>query len=151
MALYFENSLLPPDLTLLPSAAATVTRSNASGRSWCSIRAAATGIPWRGGAKVDGIPWPARDDQTLWLPAGPHSVEHAPAESGPRLIHLNGDLKSAHVVDAATIEFTYLSSARAIAILDRTPAALEIDGVATPAPNSSTLMLPRGQHVVSVR
>jgi hypothetical protein len=151
VALYFENSLLPPDLTLLPSAAATVTRVERVGTKLVLDSRSGTGIPWRGGAKVDGVSWPARDDQTLWLPAGPHSVEHAPAEAGPRLVHLNGDLKSAHVVDAATIEFTYLSSARAIAILDRTPVALEIDGVATPAPNSSTLMLPRGQHVVSVR
>ena len=35
--------------------------------------AGGVGIPWKGGAMVDGQPWPAQDDDTLWLPAGPHA------------------------------------------------------------------------------
>jgi hypothetical protein len=38
VALYFETSLLPPDLKLLPSAAAIVTRYEHLGGSWLSIR-----------------------------------------------------------------------------------------------------------------
>ena len=60
VALYFENSLLPPDLPLLPSAAAAVTR-------WRGWDEDGGGIGGRRGhsveraALVDGQPWPAAD------------------------------------------------------------------------------------------
>jgi len=101
---------------------------------------------------VDGQVWPVLDDETLWLPAGPHAVEPAAPVAGPRLMHLNGDLKAARVVNAYTLEFTYQSASRGIAIVSRTPVKLRIDGVdekvnlAGPA----TLLLPRGQHVVTL-
>jgi hypothetical protein len=65
---------------------------------------------------------------------------------------LNGDLKAARAVDANTSEFTYQSAARAIAILSRVPVKLQIDG-ADEAPKWAgpyTLLLPRGQHVVTL-
>jgi len=97
-------------------------------------------------------PWPVRDAETVWLPAGAHSIEAAPAEPGPRLLRLNGELKAARSLDAHSIEFTYQSSARAIAVLDRTPRAVEIDSVpATPkSAGPNTLLLPRGQHIVTL-
>jgi hypothetical protein len=146
VALYFENSLLAPDLKLLPSAAAAVTRVERVGPKLVVDSRFGVGVPWKGPAKVDGQPWPAHDHDTLWLPAGPHSIEAAPASSAPSLLHLNADLKSARIVDAATIEFTYQSAARAIAITDRIPARVEIDGESVPV--SSPLQLPRGQHLV---
>ena len=69
VALYFENSLLPPDLQLLPSAAATVSRIERMGPKTVVDSAGGVGIPWTGGAKVDGQLWPVQDDETLWLPA----------------------------------------------------------------------------------
>jgi hypothetical protein len=51
-------------------------------------------------------------------------------------------------VDANTIEFTYQSQARAIALFDRVPRTLTIDG--EPVSPASPLMLPRGQHLVRV-
>ena len=152
VALYFENSLLPPDLQLLPAAAASVSRFERMGPKTVVDSAGGVGIPWKGGAKVDGQLWPAQDDDTLWLPAGPHAVEPAPRAAGPRLLHLTGDLKAARAVDAHTLEFTYQSAARAIAILSRTPLKLQIDGVEE-APRLAgpvTLLLPRGQHVVTL-
>jgi hypothetical protein len=152
VALYFENSLLPPDLQLLPAAAASVSRIEHMGSKTVIDSASGVGIPWKGGAKVDGDLWPVQDDGTLWLPAGPHAVEPAVRAAGPRLLQLNGDLKSARVVGAQTLEFTYQSPSRAIAILSRAPAKLQIDGsdetpkLAGPA----TLLLPRGQHVVTL-
>ena len=80
VALYFENSLLPPDLKLLPSAAAAVSRIERMGPKTVIDSAGGVGIPWKGGAKVDGQLWPAQDDETLWLPAGPHAVEPAAAD-----------------------------------------------------------------------
>ena len=152
VALYFENSLLPPDLKLLPSAAASVSRIEHLGPKTVIDSAGGVGIPWKGGAKVDGQVWPAQDDETLWLPAGPHAVEPAPAAAGPHLTHLNGDLKAARAVSAYVIEFTYQSGSRGIAIVSRRPVKIQIDGederlkLAGP----TTVLLPRGQHVVTL-
>jgi hypothetical protein len=67
-------------------------------------------------------------------------------------LRLNGDLKAARSVDAHTMEFTYQSAARAIAVLDRAPRAVQIDSLpATPErAGANTLLLPRGQHIVTL-
>ncbi len=151
-ALYFENSLAPADLQLLPSAAATVTRIESIGPKLLVESAAGVGVPWKGSALVDGQPWPAVDGQTLWLPAGAHAVSAGAPRSGPNVIHLNADLKAARVIGADGLEFSYRSDARAIAILDRVPRRVEIDGVegAPSMAGPKTLLLPRGQHIVKV-
>ena len=152
VALYFENSLLPPDLKLLPSAAAAVSRIEHLGPKTVIDSAGGVGIPWKGGAKVDGQLWPVQDGETLWLPAGPHAVEPAQASAGPRLIHLNGDLKAARAVNAQTLEFTYQSTSRGIAIISRVPVKLQVDGMdeTLKLAGPATVMLPRGQHVVTL-
>ncbi|MGA8579508.1 MAG: hypothetical protein WB579_12560, partial [Bryobacteraceae bacterium] len=152
VTLYFENSLLAPDLGLLPSAAATVSRVERIGPKLVVESAHGVGVPWHGPALVDGQPWPVRDAETVWLPAGAHSIETAPADSGPRLLRLNGELKAARSLDAHTIEFSYQSGARAIAVLDRTPRTVEIDSIPTTADRAgpNTLLLPRGQHIVTL-
>jgi hypothetical protein len=152
VTLYFENSLLAPDLGLLPSAAAAVTRVERIGSKLVVESVHGVGVPWRGPALVDGRPWPVRDEETVWLPAGAHSIEVAPVASGPRLLRLNGELKAARIVDAHSIEFTYRSSARAIAVLDRTPRTVEIDSLPAAAKSAgpNTLLLPRGQHIVTL-
>jgi quinol monooxygenase YgiN len=152
VALYFENSLLPPDLKLLPSAAAAVSRMEHMGPKTVVDSTGGVGIPWQGGAKVDGQLWPAQDDEFLWLPAGPHAIEPAPLPAGPRLVYLNGDLKAARAVDTHTVEFTYQSASRAIAILSRTPVKWQVDGADEPLnlAGPATLLLPRGQHFVTL-
>jgi hypothetical protein len=152
VALYFENSLLPPDLKLLPSAAAAVTRIEHMGPKTVIDSVGGAGIPWKGGAKVDGELWPAQDDETLWLPAGPHAVEPAPLSAGPRLLRFNGELKAARAAGAYALEFTYQSASRAIAILSRAPVKLQVDGVdeALKLAGPATVLLPRGQHVVTL-
>jgi hypothetical protein len=151
-ALYFENSLLPPDLVLLPSAATAVTRMESIGPKTVIESSSPVGLRWKGAATVDGEVWPAADDDTVWLPAGAHSVGPAPARKGPRLIYLNGELRGARMSDTDTIEFSYRSASRAIAVLDRTPGKIEIDGnVESPVHvGPTTLLLPRGQHLVAV-
>ena len=152
VALYFENSLLPPDLKLLPSAAAAVSRWESLGPKTVIQSEGGAGIPWKGGAKVDGEVWPVQDEDTVWLPAGSHAVEPVVAAAGPRLVHLNGDLRAARVVGPQVIEFTYQSAARGIAIVNRTPRRVQIDGVDEPLhlAGPATLFLPRGQHVVTL-
>ncbi|MGB9455310.1 MAG: hypothetical protein WCB12_04665 [Bryobacteraceae bacterium] len=152
VTLYFENSLLTPDLGLLPSAAATVGRVERIGPKLVVESAHGVGVPWHGPALVDGQPWPIRDAETVWLPAGAHSIETAPADSGPRLLRLNGDLKAARSIGPHSIEFSYQSAARAIAVFDGAPRTLEIDSIPATADRAgpNTLLLPRGQHIVTL-
>ena len=152
VALYFENSLLPPDLNLLPSAAAAVTRVEKVGPKTVVDSVLGVGVPWIGPAIVDGAPWPVADGETVWLPAGAHSVEPAAGAPGPHLLRLTADLESARAVNPTTIEFSYQSSARAIAILDRAPLALQVDGSSEPLQPAGpkTIFLPRGQHFVTI-
>jgi hypothetical protein len=150
VALYFENSLLPPDLKLLPSAAAMVTRFETVGAKTVVESPAGIGLPWKGGAVVDGQPWPVRDDEFVWLPAGAHSVEAAPPSDGPRLLRFNGDLHAAHIAGPRVLELSYRSQSRAIAVFDRTPAQVSVDGADQAAPSRESILLPRGQHIVTV-
>ena len=108
-------------------------------------------IAWHGAASVDGQPWPAWDGETVWVPAGVHTI--GPGEAaGPRLLWLNGELKSARASGTAEIEFTYESGGGAIAILDRHVRWVRVDGVPGPvrAAGPNTVLLPRGQHVVTM-
>jgi hypothetical protein len=152
VALYFENSLLPPDLSLLPSAAAAVTRVEKVGPKTVVDSVLGAGVPWKGQAMVDGAPWPVADGETVWLPAGAHSLEPAAGAPGPHLLRLTADLESARAVNATTIEFSYQSTARAIAILDRAPLVLQVDGSSEPLQSTGpkTIFLPRGQHFVTI-
>jgi hypothetical protein len=152
VALYFENSLLPPDLNLLPSAAAVVTRMERVGGKTVVDSVSGVGLPWHGGAMVDSLPWPVGDGETLWLPPGPHAVEPAREETGAHLVLLNAGLQAARRVSATSIEFSYQSAARAIAVFDRAPRRMELDGAEEPLQlaGPKTILLPRGQHVVTI-
>ncbi len=152
VALYFENSLLPPDLDLLPAAAASVTRMEQVGPKTVIDSVSGVGVPWKGGARVDSLPWPVADAETVWLPPGPHTIERAPAPSGPRLLRLNAELQAARAAGTSSVEFSYRSASRAIAILDRVPIRTEVDGAVVPLhlAGPKTVLLPRGQHVVTI-
>jgi len=152
VALYFENSLLHPDLDLLPSAAATAAGIERTGSKTTVDSLIGVGVPWKGAASVDGLPWPAADGETVWLPGGVHSIEASGAWAGLHLLRLNGDLQAARSLSASTIEFSYQSSARAIAILDRGPRVLRIDGREAPLERAgpATIVLPPGHHVVTI-
>ncbi len=148
VALYFENSLLPADLALLPAAGAAVEKIEMLGGKTVVEAKSPVGLRWHGAAMVDGQPWPAQDGRTVWLPSGKHSVEPAVEVHGPRLVRLNGELQSARC-SAEGLEFSYRSEARAIAILDHAPKRVDVDG-AEVHEETKTLMLPRGQHLVTV-
>jgi len=159
VALYFENSILTPDLPLLASAAASVDKAEQSGSHLTIDSHAGVGVPWQGPALVNGRPWPVRSDTTLWLPPGPNVIEPAPPafgakETALRMIDFNGDLRSAGVVNDG-LRFTYGSSARALALLNARPRKIELDGApSNPKVAASgdgfVLTLPRGQHVVQL-
>lgn len=107
-----------------------------------------------GGARVDGRLWPVVDGELVWLPAGAHAIEPVDAAPPLRLLALNADLRSAGAT-TRSIEFAYRSQARALALVDKRPARIEVDGENTKvdvreAGNAYLLLLPRGQHLVSL-
>jgi hypothetical protein len=152
VALYFESSLLTADLELLPSAGAAAAGVSRAGAKVTVESLIGVGIPWKGPAMVDGEPWPMADDETVWLPAGSHSVEPGRESTRVHVVRLNADLKSARLVSASVIEFSYRSAARALVVLDRAARASQIDGKEAPLQGAGpvTLILPPGQHVVTI-
>ncbi len=150
VALYFENSIPRQDWSLLASSASTVERARRVGTKLVIDSRHGVRVDWSGPALVDGRPWPAADDSAVLLPPGSHTVEPAPETPPLRVLDFNGDLKSAKVI-AGGVEIAYESSARAMIKLDHPPQRVEIDGVAaTPHFADQVLILPRGQHLVTI-
>jgi hypothetical protein len=152
VALYFENSISTADLPLLAAAASTVYRAEqAAGKLVIESRRGAM-VRWNGPALVDGRLWPAGNGSSVLLPRGTHAIEAAAKAPAMRLVDFNGELRSASAL-ADGVEFAYRSSARAMVQLDGTSALkrLEIDGAeAKPRIAGNVLMLPRGQHLVTI-
>ena len=154
VALYFENSILPADLALLPSSAAAVDKVEQHGSMLLIHARNGVGVPWPGPALVDGRLWPVHDASTVWLPAGQHAIEPAQKDATIHIIDFNGNLRTASAA-GRDIEFSYESNSRALAVLDARPVNLEIDGAPSPVkllesgPNFVTV-LPRGQHLVHI-
>jgi hypothetical protein len=103
---------------------------------------------------VNGAPWPAASDGLVWLPAGEHRIEAAPAAPALLLTDLNATLTSAGARPGG-LEFAYESRARALARLSAPPAKLSIDGQASEPiiwqfDDDWVLVLPRGQHLVTI-
>ena len=154
VALYFENSILPADMALLPASAASVDRFERDGDSFTIASRYGVGVRWHGPATVNGRPWPIQDADTLWLPAGSNRVEPGAKQSAVRILDFNGQLQSAHATEHG-VELSYRNSGRAIAILNVKPRSLELDGVkhdaaAEPTDGGFVVMLPRGQHLLLI-
>jgi len=154
VALYFENSILAPDLALLPAAAASVDRIEREGNRLTVGSKYGAGVHWQGPALVNGRLWPVHDGDTLWLPPGVSRVEPATKDASVIVVDFNGRLQSAHALTSG-VEVSYQSSSRAIAILNVRPKSMELDGVRSePAVLESSgrfvVILPRGQHLVSL-
>jgi hypothetical protein len=154
VALYFENSILPPDLPLLASASATVTKLNREKRRLEIESPSGVEVAWNEpGALVDGKPWPIEGPRTLRLPAGAHTIDPAPRRPAIAVLDLNARLESASAEGRRAL-FTYQSESRALARFDRKPSHLEIDGAETPVScledTACTLLLPRGAHRIAV-
>lgn len=161
VALYFENSILKPDLGLLAASSAVVTSWSKDRRRISIASPQGVELNWAGqGALVDGKPWPAQSADRLLLPAGAHVVEPAPKREGLSLIDLNATLRSAAVESGKRITFDYTSDSRAIATFDRKPVRMDVDGVPAPVAcveqgtgnageaGACPVLLPRGSHRV---
>ena len=150
VALYFENSIAKQDWPLLASAASTVHRVERVGGKLVVDSLRGAGIPWHGPATVDGRLWPFANDSTVWLPRGMHAIA-AGWETGALPAARFQWRLAIRLCDPGGIEFAYQSSARAMARLERAPRTLEIDGAeAKPEFAGDVLILPRGQHLVTI-
>lgn len=122
VALYFENSILAPDVPLLAAAAAggaRVTASSPNETNGALIVEAERDVRVRftGPVLVDGRLWPVYDDEWVHIPAGRHRIERASMAPAIRVTDLNGKLLSAEV-SATGIAIEYESSSRAFAVVD---------------------------------
>jgi hypothetical protein len=163
VALYFENSILKPDLSLLAASSAVVTHYSQDLKGGRRItiespRDVELNWPAGEGALVDGKPWPMQSATVLYLAAGSHTIEPAPKRDGISVIDLNAKLRSAAAPSGKKITFEYSSDSRAIVRFDRKPARLEVDGELSPAellsptcmePGDCAVLLPRGTHRVT--
>jgi len=154
VAIYAENTVTKYDRSLLPSALALVNRVEHKDNKFIIDSPLGVGVFWEGEASVDGQIWPVTDGNYLWLPSGVHTVEASSLRPHTRIIDFNGELKSASCL-ANGIEFSYQSNSRALAILDRKPLHVRIDGedLMPELYNSNktfTLVLPRGNHTIKV-
>ena len=150
VALYFENSILAPDLPLLSAAAAVVTRFERSANSLSIDSPHGFVAAWNGPATVDNVPWAALDGHWITVPAGKHTVNPGPVLPGPKLTYFNGELTSA-LSAGKVITIAYSSPSRALASLDCEAARVEIDGkVIAWRQAGNTVALPSGNRKATI-
>jgi hypothetical protein len=150
VALYFENSILTPDLPLLSAASAVVTRFERTGKVLRVDSPRGFSTAWSGGALLDETPWPALDGKRVIVPAGKHTIRSFAAGIGPRLIAFNGELISA-AGSSKELRIVYSSSSRALATVDCEAEGVVVDGKSVRLTQSGrTVMLPSGDRRVSI-
>jgi len=155
VALYFENSILKPDLPLLSAASALVTKYSRTPQRISVDSPGDIEVLWTGAAAlVDGKPWPMHSGNGIRLPAGAHTIEAGAKQEGIAIVDLNATLKAASQ-DGNRASFEYSSGSRAIVRFDRRPREMEIDGSPSKTLCAETgecsVMLPSGDHRVTSR
>jgi hypothetical protein len=151
--LYFEHSISRPDWDLLPHAVSGVDATTTGAGLTVHTRGP-VGVSRPGPVEVNGAPWPVGDEETIWLPAGRHVMSPSATRPPMRLLRLTGDLKAASAQPSG-VHFTYNSKARAIALVDREPDSVLVDGEPFTAPilrakRHWAVMLPRGHRTVLI-
>ena len=147
VALYFENSILNPDVPLLAASAAVPDRLEKTARRMVVESKRPLGVPANTPMTVNGRLWPFWDGSMIWLPSGAHILEPATTQPAVRLVDFNGRLRSLDPLSKG-FEFSYSSDARAWAVFDDVPARVEVDD--RPVAAELFMPLPRGQHLVKV-
>ncbi len=133
VALYFENSILMPDLPLLAASSTVVTNYSKEKRRVSLDSPRGLELLWNNeGAMVDGKPWPVISKASIRLPAGAHSIEAAAKRDGLTIEDLNAVLRSASF-DGKRANFEYSSDSRAIVRFDRRPQQLEFHAQRSPS------------------
>jgi hypothetical protein len=150
---YAEQSMLPQDAGLVSCALAADTRGEIlnngvriSGRFPIIYR---SGLE-KAAFEVNGDPWPCVDGGNVCLPAGTHvvSISDCSGASRPRLIKLNGNLVSARYGGDRTVEFSYDTPRRGLAIFSSAPSSFQVDGGESMKAQDAWVSLPRGSHKI---
>lgn len=113
VALYFENSILPPDLDLLSASSAVITKFEHEQQALMVEAPHDVLIAWKGPAKVNGKPWPLYDGNFVRLPAGKHRIESG--EPVPQILDINAKVIRAEVTTEGVL-LEYESRSRAIVV-----------------------------------
>src|SRR5262249_15854129 len=150
---YAENSIYPQDLDLVAHALASGIRGETS--DGAVVVESAQPVVFRTGVSsattaflVDGEPWPCVSGGDVLLPAGQHKVATgSAARSRPGLMKLNGELLQASYERDGSILFSSRADATAIALFDRTPSAILLDGTAMKG--TPWVLLPSGRHTIA--
>jgi len=154
VALYFENSILRPDLPLLAAASAPVKSIVKEGPRTTVEASADVEIAWNGAALVDGKAWPLESGGYIRLPGGRHVLEPVQEKHSLRLLDLNARLIDAGM-NGGRIAVEYESDSRAVARFDRKPARMTVDGEPFAARCDGTgdcaVLLPRGHHRIEAQ
>ncbi len=152
---YSESTIWKQDLDLVSYALASGVSGEASGDG--AVIKAAQAVVFRTAAatadfRVDGKSWPCVAAGDVLLPAGEHRVTAARRTGAPRprLVRLNGELLDASYAGDNGIEFSYrtYAQARAIALFDRRPKMVEVDGAPLAEASADFVLLPPGSHLV---
>lgn len=152
VALYFENSLERQDLALLPSAATTAKVAEKSVDEMDVDAQEPTRVFWQGPVEIDGKPWPVKNAECVLAPAGKHRIRAGTGEAAIKIADFNGNLRSA-VASQNSVDVSYASHSRAIALFSSPISSIELDG----APfwkragdeGRVSIVLPAGQHVAT--
>jgi hypothetical protein len=152
VALYFENSLEKQDLALLSSAATTATVTEKSVDEIEIDAPEPTRVLWQGPVEVDGKLWPIKSEQSVLAPAGKHRLSTGTGEAGVTIADFNGEVRSA-VGSHESVDVSYSSRSRAIALFGSPVSSVEIDGAPfwkrVADEHTMSIVLPAGQHVVT--
>jgi uncharacterized protein YdaL len=164
-AIYSEGTVPFEDLQMLSRVLAHDARIEQQRNAWVTTADHPVLINTPGGwqdYRVDGLVWPGWGENVVSLPAGTHRI--TPVEShftlvdtsvlDLRLLRFSGNLDRLMPTKRG-IEFAYDSHMRSLALFNRKPFEVKVDGktlVEVPESTSGTwsVRLPRGRHRVEV-
>ena len=148
---YYTGSITPMDAPLLPIASAVVTRCERSADGLLIESPSGVGVRWSGGVTLDGVDWPVRDTERVWVPAGQHILRPAATNQAATVMDFTGNLENA-AREPDGVELVYESRSRAFARLNRPPVRLVVDGQEAKLEVTGEYMvrLPRGHHTARI-
>ena len=152
---YCESSVYEKDWLLLPCAMAGKGNVTA-GPGTCTVDAPYT-VTLRSGhgsrkVRLDGMPWPARTDSAITVPAGKHTVRIDKDEEreGIRLVSISGELLGA-AWNGDSLSLEYQTVGRCVLIFEGVAEALTLDEKPAPSRLSMSgreclVIAPPGRH-----
>lgn len=154
VGIYFEASIVPNDRSLVQASSAALSKFTSSENSITVSSPYGVGVSSPSSALVNGKLWPHADNGVIWLPAGEFRIEPSSEKPPIRLLDFNGNLLDAALVDGA-LRFRYSGTLRALAIVDRLPSVIRLNGNETTLPISEykgrySMVLPPGNNTIDI-